>query len=84
MIGKSVIQGMIAAIIGMLLALVGQDPGTGVERFLFGRVELLEGIDFVVLAMGLFGLCEILSNTEQNMELNKPEKISKMIPPRSE
>ena len=35
-------------------------------------------------AMGLFGLCEILSNTEQNMELNKPEKISKMIPPRSE
>jgi putative tricarboxylic transport membrane protein len=84
LIGKSVIKGLIAAVIGMLLALVGQDPGSGVERFLFGRIELLGGIDFVVLAMGLFGLSEILANTEQNMELNKPEKISRLIPPRAE
>ncbi|HWR38530.1 MAG TPA: tripartite tricarboxylate transporter permease [Patescibacteria group bacterium] len=84
LIGKSIIKGMIAAIIGMLLALVGQDPGTGAERFLFGQLELLGGIDFVVLAIGLFGLSEILSNTEENMELNRPEKIGSLIPPRSE
>ncbi len=84
LIGKSVVKGMISAIIGMLLALVGQDPATGADRFLFGQIELLEGIDFVVLAIGLFGLSEILTNTEENMDLNKPEKISKMIPPREE
>ena len=84
LIGKSVIKGLIAAIIGMLMALIGQDPATGVERFLFGRIELLEGIDFVVLAIGLFGLSEILSNTEEDMNLKKPEKIAGLIPPRSE
>lgn len=84
LIGKSVIKGLIAALIGMLLALVGQDPATGADRFLFGQIELLEGIDFVVLAIGLFGLSEILTNTEENMDLAKPEKISNLIPPRSE
>lgn len=84
LIGKSVIKGMIAAIIGVLLALIGQDPATGVERFLFGQIELLEGIDFVVLAIGLFGLSEILGNAEEDMSLNKPEKIAGLIPPRSE
>lgn len=84
LIGKSIIKGLIAALIGMMLALVGQDPATGADRFLFGQIELLEGIDFVVLAIGLFGLSEILTNTEEDMELNKPEKISNLIPPRSE
>lgn len=84
LIGKSVIKGLIAAIIGMLLALIGQDPATGVDRFLFGRIEMLEGVDFVVLAIGLFGLAEILTNSEEDMELNKPEKIAGLIPPRSE
>ena len=84
LIGKSVIKGLIAAVIGMLLALVGQDPATGVDRFLFGRIELLEGVDFVILAIGLFGLSEILTNSEGDMNLNKPERISGLIPPRSE
>lgn len=84
LIGKSVIKGLIAALLGMLLALIGQDPGTGADRFLFGQLNLLEGIDFVVLAIGLFGLSEILSNAEQSMELSKPEKVSNLIPPRAE
>lgn len=84
LIGKSVIKGLIAALIGMLLALIGQDPATGVDRFLFGRIELLEGVDFVILAIGLFGLSEILTNSESDMSLSKPEKIAGLIPPRSE
>jgi putative tricarboxylic transport membrane protein len=84
LIGKSIIKGLIAASMGMLLALVGQDPATGAERYLFGRIELLEGVDFVILAIGLFGLSEILTNSEEDMSLNKPEKIAGLIPPRSE
>jgi putative tricarboxylic transport membrane protein len=49
-----------AACLGLLLAMVGIDGGTGVERFTFGNIELLGGIDFTVLAIGLFAVSEVL------------------------
>lgn len=84
LMGKSVVKGLIAAVIGVILALVGQDPGSGVDRFLFGQIELLDGIDFVVLAMGLFGISEILCNAENPTEMETPPKIAKLLPPREE
>ncbi|MEG2204985.1 MAG: tripartite tricarboxylate transporter permease, partial [Oscillospiraceae bacterium] len=76
--------GLIAAVIGVILSQIGQDPGSGVDRFLFGQIELLDGIDFVVLAMGLFGIAEILINAETSMNIVAPPKIAKLIPPREE
>lgn len=52
----------IAAAIGLLLATVGRDPVTGVARFTFGSDNLADGIDFVIIAMGIFGVGEILYN----------------------
>jgi len=52
---------------GLLLASVGLDPVTGKTRFSFGIVGLQSGFDFVTLAMGVFGVGEILYNLEQNM-----------------
>lgn len=49
-----------AGCVGLLLAMVGVDSGTGVERFTLGSLELLGGIDFTVLAIGLFAIGEIL------------------------
>jgi len=49
-----------AGAIGLLLAMVGVDSGTGVERYTLGTLELLGGIDFTVLAIGLFAIGEIL------------------------
>src|SRR3712207_6825492 len=49
-----------AGALGLLLAVVGVDSGTGVERFTFGSMELLGGIDFTVLAIGLFAIGEVL------------------------
>ena len=46
--------------IGLLLAMVGVDGGSGVERFTFGSLELLGGIDFTTLTIGLFAVSEIL------------------------
>ena len=46
--------------LGLLLAMVGVDGGTGVERFTFGSIELLGGIDFTTLTIGLFAVSEIL------------------------
>jgi putative tricarboxylic transport membrane protein len=49
-----------AGCFGILLAMVGVDSGTGVERYTMGTLELLGGIEFTVLAIGLFAIGEIL------------------------
>lgn len=84
LMGKSVVKGLIAAVIGVLLSQIGQDPASGVERFIFGQILLLDGIDFVVLAMGLFGISEILLNAEKFEAMEKPRKIDKLLPSREE
>ncbi|KQL43541.1 transporter [Brevibacillus choshinensis] len=84
LMGKSVVKGLISAVVGLLLSLVGMDPGSGAERFLFGQIELIEGIEFVVLAMGLFGISEILLNAGDDMKLDKPAKINGLFPARHE
>jgi len=49
---------------GLILSTVGLDPVEGAERFTFGLVRLTDGLQFVVVAMGLFGLSEVLLNLE--------------------
>ena len=61
-----VIKSVIAAGIGLLLASVGRDVFTSSERFTMGSLELADGLDFVPIAMGVFGLGEILYMMEQN------------------
>jgi TctA family transporter len=51
-------------VLGLLLGLVGSDVNTGTQRFTLGFPELADGISFVALAMGLFGLAEIIKNLE--------------------
>jgi putative tricarboxylic transport membrane protein len=63
----SKIKALLAAAIGLLLATVGQDPVAGTSRFTFGNLNLAEGLDFVVIAMGLFGIAEILHSLEHRM-----------------
>ncbi len=50
--------------VGLLLSTIGTDLDTGEERLTFGITNLIDGIDFAVLAMGLFGFAEILRNLE--------------------
>lgn len=53
-----------AAALGLLLATVGRDPLMGSSRFTFGSDALADGFDFVIIAMGLFGIGELLYNLE--------------------
>ncbi len=62
--GDSVLKGFIMLALGLLLAMVGLDPVFGAPRFTFGVMRMLDGIDFVVAAMGLFGIAEVLTNME--------------------
>jgi putative tricarboxylic transport membrane protein len=53
--------------LGLLLASVGMDPVSGIERFTFGSIDLGGGFDLVAVVIGLFGLSEILINVESTL-----------------
>jgi len=59
-LGASTVRGLTSLFVGLLLGLVGIDEQTGQMRFAFGVPELLDGIDVVVLAVGLFAVGETL------------------------
>lgn len=67
----SVIKAIGMAILGLLFGLVGTDVSTGTQRFTFGIVDLYNGLDFVVVAMGVFGVTEIIVNLEEAEEDRK-------------
>src|SRR5262249_21220671 len=58
----SVVKAVAMIILGLLLGLVGTDGNTGNERFTLGLTELSDGIDFAVLAIGVFGVGEVITN----------------------
>ncbi|MFM9967816.1 MAG: tripartite tricarboxylate transporter permease, partial [Burkholderiales bacterium] len=61
----SLLKGLAIIVLGLLLGIVGTDVNSGMARFTFGVSGLSDGIGFVVVAMGVFGLAEIISNLEQ-------------------
>jgi putative tricarboxylic transport membrane protein len=61
---KSIVRALIAAVLGLLLAMIGIDPVMGVPRFTFGEKSLLDGVGIVPIAMGLFGVGELLLTAE--------------------
>ncbi|MET8866297.1 tripartite tricarboxylate transporter permease [Nonomuraea sp. NPDC004580] len=77
------LKAIIAACVGLLIATVGRDTFTGAERFTFGSLNLAEGIDFIPIAMGLFGLSEILYNLEErHNKVHSPAKVGNVWPSR--
>ncbi len=61
----STIKAVGMIILGLLLGMVGTDVTSGAQRFAFGIPELADGIGFVSLAMGLFGICDIINSLEK-------------------
>ena len=74
-------KAFIMILIGLILGTVGIDRISGVSRFDFGFPYLLDGIDFIPLAMGLFGISEVLMNLEETMERTIFEsKLRNLLP----
>jgi TctA family transporter len=63
-----VVKAVAMIVLGLLLGLSGQDIYTGTPRFTFDLPDLSDGFDFVALAMGMFGVCEIIRNLENESE----------------
>ncbi|SHJ54266.1 TctA family transporter [Roseomonas rosea] len=61
----SVLKAIAMVVLGVALGLVGTDVQTGQQRFTFGVPELSDGLGFVSIAMGIFGLGEIILNLER-------------------
>jgi TctA family transporter len=61
----SMIKAVGMIVLGLLLGMIGTDVTSGVQRFAFGIPELADGIGFVSLAMGLFGICDIINSLEK-------------------
>ena len=72
-------------VLGLLLGLIGTDVNSGAQRFTFGIPQLTDGIGFVVVAMGMFGLAEIIRNLErQNDRTSEVTKITSLMPTRED
>jgi putative tricarboxylic transport membrane protein len=79
------IKALVAAAVGLLLATVGADTFTSANRFTFDTLQLQSGIDFVVVAMGLFGVGEILYNLEERHgKAHVPAAIANIWPSRKD
>ena len=82
--GKSMAKGLFAAGIGMFLATIGIDEIHGIPRFTFGSVDLLGGITYIPVMIGMFAIPECLGNMETLSALRpKYPPVESILPRRS-
>jgi putative tricarboxylic transport membrane protein len=81
----SLLKAIAMILFGLVLGLVGTDVNSGTRRFTFGISTLFDGIDFVVVVMGLFGLAEIISSLDHEKKKEiLTTKVSGLMPTRSD
>lgn len=81
--GRSMVKALLAMLVGLWLAGIGTDLFSQTSRFTFGRLELLSGIDFVVVAIGVFAVGEVLANMqgrEAAQALPVPKGVRNLLP----
>ncbi len=81
----SILKAIAMIMLGLLLSTIGTDLETGQERMTFGFAPLSDGLDFAVLAMGIFGFAEVIKNLE-NPETRDVvrQKVGRLLPNREE
>ncbi|ETR78734.1 hypothetical protein X566_14530 [Afipia sp. P52-10] len=82
----SAIKGIAMVALGLLIGTVGTDIETGQQRFSFGVPELMDGVSLVALAMGLFGIAEVVSSirTVETSNVDRSISMKSMLPTRDE
>ncbi|MBX9829154.1 MAG: tripartite tricarboxylate transporter permease [Xanthobacteraceae bacterium] len=88
----SIVKALCMIVLGMLLSTVGTDMNNGTSRFVFGVAQLTDGLDFAVVAMGMFGLGETIANIERKDQVRhvfdrirdlwpKSQDLKTLLPP---
>jgi TctA family transporter len=82
----SMIKGMSMVTFGVLLGVIGNDIYTGAPRLTFGITNLMDGINLIALAMGLFGITEVIASINGVAErtLNRDISMRSMLPTRED
>ncbi|MFI8481030.1 tripartite tricarboxylate transporter permease [Pseudomonas sp. NPDC078700] len=77
----SLAKGVFAAALGVLISMVGMDPVTAQGRFTMGNMDLLGGINYVAVMIGLFGVSEALYQLHNLKQVPVRQDVSKIVPP---
>ncbi|MGI5835527.1 MAG: tripartite tricarboxylate transporter permease [Chloroflexota bacterium] len=78
--GRALLKGFLGMCLGLLAAMIGMDPLTGSARLTFGVRELMAGVNFISVIIGLFAIGEVLVNVERRAALIYDAKIKDWLP----
>jgi len=81
--GESLVKALLAMLVGLWIAGMGIDLFSDASRFTFGNSEMLDGVDFVIVAIGVFALSEVFANMEGREEgtlLPVPKGLRNLLP----
>ena len=81
--GRSLVKALLAMLVGLWIAGIGTDPFSTTSRFTFGQFELLSGVDFVVVAIGVFAIGEVLAamqGGDKAQALPVPKGLRNLLP----
>lgn len=85
--GESLVKALLAMLVGLWIAGMGIDLFSDASRFTFGNSEMLDGVDFVIVAIGVFALSEVFANMESREEgtlLPVPKGLRNLLPTMAE
>jgi putative tricarboxylic transport membrane protein len=78
--GRALLKGVISMALGLLAALIGQNPLTGAARLTFGSIDLMAGVSFISVIVGLFAISEVMINVEQRITSINRTDIRDLMP----
>lgn len=85
LLGKSIVKGLISALSGLMISMIGIDPFNGALRYTFGSPNMMGGIEFVAASVGIFAMTEIFANMTEDLTIRKEfPKIESMFPRKDE
>lgn len=74
------LKGLLAALLGVLLSTVGSESISNAQRFTFGRLQLIGGLDFIAVMIGLFGMGEVIRNVVGGVPAPKADRHADRFP----
>ena len=80
---QSIVKGLLTGFLGLLLSTIGTDPMLGMPRFTFNIAEIMDGISFIAVMIGMFGLGEVLFqmyNGENRGQAQKIQSLGRVLP----
>lgn len=81
---RSLLKGLVSAVLGLLVGTIGLDPVSGIPRLTFGLEPLMAGINFISVVIGLFAISEVMLNVEEKVAYIYETRIKNWLPTKEE